>query len=828
MTWYARLAQHSPADRGQRVTRERRFGSGGAGARFGAVLVIFGVLAGIYNLATPIYEAHDETGHFGYVHSLLRERQLPTPGALRLYYDEYFQPPAYYLVAAAIVTLLPPYTYQTPVHNPYGFRGDALAGYNLVMHTDAEWRPYRGLTLALRGARLASTIFGAAQLLFTYLLARTIARSERLALSAVLIMALTPGFLFFSGVLNNDAGTAAFQSLVLLIVISALRRKQLRAIDSVGLGIAAGLAILSKITALGLPGFLALQTAYLSARFGRAGRNLLALMVMGGIAAALVSPWVIYSLARGRDIGIDPSYFASLSSLPRALPNSTLFFALLVPISLVLLGGIVLIRRWVSIGLIGLIGLIGVATLMTAPVGYFLFRAMRATPDPIGRIAGHIDHGFRTYWGVFGWGILSYDPLVYQIFAGFTLLASVGLLLALWRMRRDALTRDVVITFLAFAFWCAILVLIEHWSENLWSRYLRALVGPVSIALAVGLRELGRIRPLRFLPNTIAGGLGVIALATPFVVIRPAYALPTRYPAASALTIPHPIDARFGERIQLLGYELGQDRVAPGETIQLTLYERALMPMQRDYTLNISLGSPIPGQAEGIELLKTYPGRGMDQTSRWKTGEIIEDRYQLRIPDSAAGLRAWRLLVGFQDLSTPVRQRDDLGPLVPLTTIAVTRSAQPSVPTGAALAAPVSFGDQIQLLGATVSPEGSGAQIHLWWRALATPPADYTVFVHLTSDPFRPPVATGDSPPVRGTFPTSLWRSGDVIEDIHWLDLPSTTAPGDYVVVVGLYQPADGQRLIARSASAQLPANAEPLGRLTWTGATLRPIAPTE
>jgi len=85
---------------------------------------------------------------------------------------------------------------------------------------------------------------------------------------------------------------------------------------------------------------------------------------------------------------------------------------------------------------------------------------------------------------------------------------------------------------------------------------------------------------------------------------------------------------------------------------------------------------------------------------------------------------------------------------------------------------------------ATVSPQE--LRLNLLWRAEAEIEADYTVFVHLTRDDAI--LAQDDSFPAGGYYPTSLWRVGDIVSDVHTLALPEPYDPIGHKLIVGLYQ----------------------------------------
>jgi 4-amino-4-deoxy-L-arabinose transferase-like glycosyltransferase len=82
----------------------------------------------------------------------------------------------------------------------------------------------------------------------------------------------------------------------------------------------------------------------------------------------------------------------------------------------------------------------------------------------------------------------------------------------------------------------------------------------------------------------------------------------------------------------------------------------------------------------------------------------------------------------------------------------------------------------------------------LYWRAAQKIERDFTVFVHLADATDRV-IAQQDTAPVRGTYPTSQWRSDELIVDAY--DLQVDAAPGTYALIVGLYDPATLARVPA-------------------------------
>jgi hypothetical protein len=97
---------------------------------------------------------------------------------------------------------------------------------------------------------------------------------------------------------------------------------------------------------------------------------------------------------------------------------------------------------------------------------------------------------------------------------------------------------------------------------------------------------------------------------------------------------------------------------------------------------------------------------------------------------------------------------------------------------------------------ALVSVRRSQGGVALRWQALRKPTRDYTVFVHVL-DGQGQLVAQQDSPPHGGSYPTSLWDAGEVVEDVHDLSLAAGRQ-----LEIGLYTFPDLRRLPVEGAGA--------------------------
>ena len=133
-------------------------------------------------------------------------------------------------------------------------------------------------------------------------------------------------------------------------------------------------------------------------------------------------------------------------------------------------------------------------------------------------------------------------------------------------------------------------------------------------------------------------------------------------------------------------------------------------------------------------------------------------------------------------------------------------------PSAAALrqsvAVGATFADNIQLLAFKLDAPGNvgqaGTRIHLtlFWNTRAPIERDVTVFVHLYG-PAGQLVAQQDNQPVRGTYTTSAWQTGETIVDAYDLLLPAQLPAGAFTLAAGMYDSQTQERLRAKDARGQ-------------------------
>ncbi len=197
---------------------------------------------------------------------------------------------------------------------------------------------------------------------------------------------------------------------------------------------------------------------------------------------------------------------------------------------------------------------------------------------------------------------------------------------------------------------------------------------------------------------------------------------------------------------------------------------------------------------EGGPLARDIDWPDQLHTERWKQGLCLTTEHALpalaALPEGQYALRLAfdppLVLSGEPVRTTPLT-------LTTLTRLPDVRLSPPPAPTHPMSA---TFGSAIGFLGydapLRLAP-GQTLPIVLYWQAKAPVPFDAKVFVHLLT-PQGQLVAQADGVPLQWQYPTGRWQPGEFICDRYTLDL-NRLPRGDYLLAVGFYDPATGERL---------------------------------
>jgi len=727
----------------------KNFGSG-----FVWIPLVFLALGLVYGLVIPPFENLDEIEHFGVIRYIADTGRLPvhgTPAAKTYHYrQEASQPPLYYLLSAGWVRLLGLRADDAEAYlrfNPRVACGPGAAflydNRAILYHNPHLDRfPWSGALRMLHLLRFWSTLPQVLTVVGTYALARrALPGRPAIHLLATAIVAFNPQFLFVASGVNNDNLVIPLATWSLYLVL-CLWQEGLSVRRAFGLGFLIGLAGLSKLSGwLLLP--LALGVILL--------RALRPLRREHDCSSSKIGHWVIghWSLVIGHSL---------LVILPALALSGWWFW-----------------RNW---------RLYGDPTAL-APMLQLV--GLRESPIYPWSGAGLM---FRSFWGQIP---CSFYPAGFYIL--YVLLTALGVIGLAWGWRRLATGERWAIALCAAWF----LLVVAGWMRwNLMTpapggRLLFPALPAVALLLATGISSL--IGHWSFGHWSLVILLLFSALWAVAGILPAFYAPPPRYSDAAAIRSQHPIDARFGDSIHLLGYDL-RAREAQ-HSLDLTLYWQATAPIPEDYIMALQLVSPVPGDNTLRWTYDSWPGHGNYPTSAWRPGEVIRDRYRFRLPAADFLTQAWDLQVVLykpEKGGLPVRVGETLvGNRLILHRLRLPER-EPVCPESGRLSSDVRLGGSVALTHAEVVPEPEGARVLLCWKSLAPLERDYQVFVHLY-DASGTLVAAGDGPPMGGAFPSSLWQPGDIVMDIHILQDVALQVGNR--VAVGWYNLQSGERLPA-------------------------------
>ncbi len=289
------------------------------------------------------------------------------------------------------------------------------------------------------------------------------------------------------------------------------------------------------------------------------------------------------------------------------------------------------------------------------------------------------------------------------------------------------------------------------------------------------------------------------------------------------------LSVRFGDEIELVGMDIKPGNILNNgaDTVLATGYWRLLKPGSDLLpALYFDTESPSVGGRGHPPGLVWYP------TSRWKPGETVKIDYlspiwvgdlsqefdlsvgvtrgsnewatALRlVPDLRQPEEAFSVLPGQNIVKVAsVRQQGTL-PGIPLVKSAPRLRSTPE----SAQPAAVHFQEELSLLGYELETEsvlaGGRLALNLYWQADREMSQPYTMFIHLY-DPSGQLRTQSDGEPAHGRYPTTGWRTGEVVADRREVSLDGLP-PGDYSLEVGVYHRSTGQRLQATSAGQALP-----------------------
>jgi 4-amino-4-deoxy-L-arabinose transferase-like glycosyltransferase len=399
-----------------------------------------------------------------------------------------------------------------------------------------------------------------------------------------------------------------------------------------------------------------------------------------------------------------------------------------------------------------------------------------------GQVAAYNDGSqgdIRGAWNVHGYLDFFWDT---GLLAPGCIAALIGIGLLLWRDdKRKPGARTAGLVWLSFALPYLLLLLSQstHFLRNFLPLFVLCML-PIGVACASLIDWIGQRAPRWRL---LAAAAVLLALLLP--------------PAAQTLAYAQRL-GRGDTRVQLLEWLAAN--VPPGARIAAEL-------------------KPLPGPLESPWVaVEALPEHDMDWYRRQGYAYLI---------GSSDAWRRWDLPDEYARLAgAPVAEfggatpRDMFGPHL---VVYATGLAPEDVPKR--LSGDVRIGGARLLgsaIGASDAPDGADPpelqagdtlSLRTFWQVEQPFTADYFIFVHVLNAAGQT-VAQRDAPPWQGRFPTSSWRPGTLIVDLNDLRLPADLPPGDYSIIVGMFDPASGAHPPAAIDGRPAPGSATPIGSI--------------
>jgi hypothetical protein len=104
-------------------------------------------------------------------------------------------------------------------------------------------------------------------------------------------------------------------------------------------------------------------------------------------------------------------------------------------------------------------------------------------------------------------------------------------------------------------------------------------------------------------------------------------------PRASEYAVPNPVSVNFGGQMELIGYAVSDLSPAAGDSFEVTLYWRALQPMEADYVVFAHVIDPATTTIHAGS--DAQPAGWTRPTSTWTMGEIVTDTHTLTLNTDA-------------------------------------------------------------------------------------------------------------------------------------------------------------------------------------------------
>ena len=688
-------------------------------------------------MAIPPGEGVDEAAHLDYVRHVKEKRALPIQPVTREAGVEVWMghhPPLYYVLGALAISWTDTGDFDKAFRpNPHFVwrENDGRNGWNVMSHFGQDEFPWHGSVLSLQIMRLLGVALACVALYAIYRSAELMFPEHPwIALGVAAVVAFNPAFIFMSSTVHHDVLQMTIFALAVWWLMRFLKKPE-RPYDAILAGLLVGAAMLTKLS---------------------------------GLALALVMGLALFAQAL-RDQDWRSFVRRSLVSYGTAL----------------LLAGWWYLRNLLLYGdMLGWRMFLNIHSHMVRTTTY----DWRVFVDEfLGQVG-------RTYWGGFGFMHITFPETTRYLWwlAGMSL---AGLIVTLARkqlsLRRRWAEALVLIALLGILFLSFVRFSISTVGAG-HGRYLFPAGFSVGVLVVVGLNSLSGWRLQRSISMVLALGLLAFTIWLPVAMVLPKYSPPL---AASDERVARatPVEKQLADGVQLVAYELGAERIVPGQSLPVSLYWQATGNPERRQDPEILLAI-IDNQGVALAEFIGWPVPSLPP-ALWSPGKPYVTQTTLRTPPHRL---PGKLFVAIEPrFGSAEEARVELA--------GDNRILLAEVPTAGATsfvsldavpnALDAVLDGRIALSGYELSADsvtaGDDLQVTIYWRALHALSEQYTSFVHLLDNRGQL-VAQYDRPAGGDALPTTSWPVGQTLRDTYPLAIPEDATAGDYSLHVGMYR----------------------------------------
>ncbi len=116
--------------------------------------------------------------------------------------------------------------------------------------------------------------------------------------------------------------------------------------------------------------------------------------------------------------------------------------------------------------------------------------------------------------------------------------------------------------------------------------------------------------------------------------------------------VSHPVEAKWADGIEFLGYDLEPSRPGPGDEFELTLYFKCTRAIAKKWQVFVH----VDGHGHEFHRINGdhYPIEGLFPTNHWMPGDIVRDRVKIRMPFEFTA-KTYSIYLGFYIGATRMR-----------------------------------------------------------------------------------------------------------------------------------------------------------------------------